>query len=432
MKRHLIPLCGLIGILLSSGCKEKEATYQPASPQMEARYDRSVAPIQVDVEKGMQQPKNLKLSQIGSEIEYYIVGDATFGVTQAIAIPDSNAFITFNNPRIYYRKQGIPSKRFGFKALDYKWNNAMGGRPLFYDKKTTRTYVALSGIDKTNKKDSLPGIPSIGELPPLDTMLTIFSHIFPESLEKKYSLNTTRDSLLGFSSTGYTLCNYDANGNITGSITTVNMKGDTLCQIPLTHPSPSAGMKNIPKFQTYFWNEAQDMMSFMIPYCDTVFQLKDAQTVAPLYAIHFGAQGVNSGEATGDEADKGKIELRTLQENPKALFLGFYQDGKRPILNWLGLEETYKPLITNQALYLKENGEIYVLPNRSKGIVNDLDEAYPFWPDGQTDNCLYMIRSVTEMRTTLERSGSPKQQKLIELLDNPNVHERDYVMIVVR
>lgn len=99
----------------------------------------------------------LKLSQIASKLEYYNVGDARYTVTQAIAIPDSDAFITFNNPRIYYRKQGIPSKRYGFKALDYKWNHGMNGLNLFYDKKTTRMYCALNcGLDQDNKKGIRP------------------------------------------------------------------------------------------------------------------------------------------------------------------------------------------------------------------------------------------------------------------------------------
>ena len=58
----------------------------------------------------------------------------SYTVTQAIAIPDSNAFLTFNNPRIYYRKNGRPSKRYGFKALAYKWNNEMNGHNLYKDR----------------------------------------------------------------------------------------------------------------------------------------------------------------------------------------------------------------------------------------------------------------------------------------------------------
>lgn len=135
--------------LLLNSCQQRN---QPTSPQYEAEYNRSTTPALIDIEKALDHPAMLKLSQIASKLEYYNVGDARYTVTQAIAIPDSDAFITFNNPRIYYRKQGIPSKRYGFKALDYKWNHGMNGLNLFYDRKTTRMYCALSGLDQDNKK----------------------------------------------------------------------------------------------------------------------------------------------------------------------------------------------------------------------------------------------------------------------------------------
>ena len=225
MKKHLFTIGILSVLLITTGCKqtEEQARHIPAAPQMEAQIDRSEPVKIVDVEQASRKPAPLKLSQIASEIEYYTVGDARFTVTQAIELPDSNAFITFNNPRIYYRKQGIPSKRYGFKALAYKWNNEMNGQNMFYDKKTTRMYVALSGKTQETRRTGTDSIPCISVLPPLDTMLTIQSYIFPESPIEKYPLGRRDDKLLGFSSTGYTLCNQsEATGEPDG-ITTFNL-----------------------------------------------------------------------------------------------------------------------------------------------------------------------------------------------------------------
>ena len=61
-----------------------------------------------------------------------------------------------------------------------------------------------------------------------------------------------------------------------------------------------------------------------------------------------------------------------------------------------------------------------------------LIDLQKFWPDGQTDDCVYMIRTVTEMRETVKRTGSSRQKDLIKFLDDPKVFERDYVMIVAR
>lgn len=51
---------------------------------------------------------------------------------------------------------------------------------------------------------------------------------------------------------------------------------------------------------------------------------------------------------------------------------------------------------------------------------------------GQTDEYLYMILTLTEMRLNVKRTGSPQQQKLIDMLDNKRIKENQYVMIVVK
>ena len=365
----------------------------------------------------------LKLSQIDSKLEYYNVGDARYTVTQAITIPDSDAFITFNNPRIYYRKQGIPSKRYGFKALDYKWNHGMNGLNLFYDKKTTRMYCALSGLDQDNKKDSTTFNdirPCIGELSTLDTMLTIQNYIFPENLPTKYSINADASQIVGFSSSGYMLCDYAEGSKIPKGITTFNLRGDTLCKFILADAKDiNVSPDTITRFQTFYWNTDQDRINFLIPYRDTVYQLSSSHSITPLYTLHKD----NQDKPTG---------LRSFLENPNGLFMGVFQKGSPAIYNWLGWLDDYKPVITHRVVYLKKEKKTYALPKSSGGFINDIDDGLPFWPDGQTDDCVYMIRTVTEMRETVKRTGSSRQKDLIKFLDDPKVFERDYVMIVAR
>lgn len=419
-----------IGILFLGCCQgnlskdtDDKSARQPVSPRYQAHYDRAKPPIPIDIESALHHPTGIKLSKIASKLEYYNVGDARYTVTQAIAIPDSGAFITFNNPRIYYRKRGTPSKRYGFKALDYKWNNEINGLNLFYDKKTTRMYCALSGLDQDNKEDSTASKnvrPCIGELPPLDTMLTIRNYIFPENLPAKFPINAPAEQIVGFSSSGYTLCQYEAGSKIPNGVISFNLRGDTLCKFLLTDTKAlTAPPDTITKFQTFYWNTNQDRMNFMIPYCDTVYQLSGSHTIAPLYAL----QKDNRENTTG---------LRTFLENPKGVFMGLYQKDSPKIHNWLGWLDEYKPIITNRVVYLKNEGKTYSLPSNSGGFINDIDDGLPFWPDGQTDDCIYMIRTVTEMRETVKRPGSPRQKDLIKFLDDPKVFDRDYVMIVAR
>lgn len=435
----LIIICS-VSLSMLGGCTEKgtkEAKSVPAitSPKYEGKVDNSVVPTPIDLEKALtEEPQSLKLSQIASEIDYYIVGDANYTVKQAIFIPDSNAFITFNDPRIYYRTQNKPSKRYGFKALAYKWNNEMKGHSMFYDKKTTRMYCALSGKDQNTRGTTEIYYPQIAELPPLDTMLTITQYIFPEIVEKKYNINMRDDKLLGFNSSGYMLTHYEDSSGIPSHVMSFTLEGETLCKFELKEKSafPRSEAVNIPSFQTSWWNEGQDKMTFMIPFCDTVYQLRDQQTIVPLYNLHLGGNGVLTDYSSNRGVKEGKIWLRTLYENQKALFIGLYQKNGPKLLSWLGYEYAYKPTLSYQAVYMKDSNKTYILPKPEQGFINDLDDGLTFWPDGHTDGYLYMIRTLTEMRMNVKRTGSPKQKKLLELLDNMKIKENQYVMIVVK
>ena len=389
--------CLLPALLLAASCQskqEKKSVYVPKSLHMEARIDRS-EPVQIiDVEKALQNPAPLKLSQIASEIEYYTVGDARYTVTQAIQIPDSNAFLTLNYPRLYYRKPGgeIPSKRYGFKALDYKWNKEMAGQQLFFDKKTTRLYVALSGENKmTRYKQSTDTIPCIGELLPIDTMLKTKGYIYPESLPASYPMDLSRNKLLGFSSTGYTLCRYEEGKGEPAGITTFNLQGDTLCAFTLKtgELAPRSVTDSVPPFQTAYWNAAQDRMNFMIPYCDTLYQLRDPQTVAPMYAVDYGENRLDL-KAFQKEIEAGKIWMKTLYENPKAIFLGLYQKGAPKIVNWLGWDR--RPSLSAERTRQRPRQRTSFLARRTYGRLSvhaphrygDARTGQPHRPEGRT------------------------------------------------
>ena len=80
----------------------------------------------------------------------------------------------------------------------------------------------------TRYKQSTDTIPCIGELLPLDTMLKTKGYIYPESLPASYPMDLSRNKLLGFSSTGYTLCRYEEGKGEPAGVTTFNLQGDTL------------------------------------------------------------------------------------------------------------------------------------------------------------------------------------------------------------
>lgn len=424
-----------------SGCKSKEEKKpvehsRNTTPKQTIQLDTSgSAPVQVNVEKALDaSPTPLKLSQIASKIKYYPVGDVAYPVTQAIAVPDSGeAFITFNNPRIYFRRPNVPSKRYGYKGLSYTWNQNMNGLNLFYDKKTTQMYLALSGkhqYDKTNET------PCIAELTTLDTLLTNTTHTLPERLTKKYPIYSPDDQLIGFSSAGYTTCYYENESGIPRGIQTYSMNGDIISRFLLNEDNKitrEMGREDIPSFHTFYWNEAQDRMNFMVPFYNTVYQQQDEETIVPLYDLNFGEYDVFSEMPDEEDGVKnGKAWLRTFYENPKGLFLGLYKKGSYSLRNWIGHEDTFRTPLTHQVVYLKDKNKTYAIPSKFKGFINDLDGGVSFWPDGQIDNRLYMLRAVTELRETIDRSPtSPVKKELLDFLNNESVKDNAIVMIVI-
>lgn len=403
-------------------CREKE--YQPASPRYDAKYDYSVPPVRIDVENTLTSPTPLLLSQIASEIQYFTVGDITFPVTQVLDVEDG--FLTFNNPRTFYCKPGEKRKRYGFKTLAHNWSSKGDGKNLYYDKATTRVYCLLN----KGNKDSVIVSPYIAELPPLDTMLLRTRHLFPEMQETTFPLNPN-DSLLTFFSNGYVVRDRDDHTGATTGLTTFNLRGDTICHFKIgidPLPLDVNRRRNAGHYSASYWDE--ERLTFYLPFCDTVYQLKNEETIAPLYQVDFGHLRASAAELMGEGDLKGKAWLASLSESPAGLFLGIYQEGERVYLDWWNRVDDSRPVITNQIVYLKSEKKAYVLPREKKGFINDIDEGMYFWPDGQAGEYLYMIRPASELKDLIHLSGSPKQVKLKEFLSK--LPENQQVMIVVR
>ena len=78
--------CLLFLALLLNSCQQRN---QPTSPQYEPEYNSSTTPALIDIEKALNHPAMLKLSQIASKLKYYNVGDARYTVTQATLLSHS-------------------------------------------------------------------------------------------------------------------------------------------------------------------------------------------------------------------------------------------------------------------------------------------------------------------------------------------------------
>lgn len=430
MKQLVYPL---FAICILFGCKKSTTNEEtsvitdhhiPAPAQYTVRYDYSIPPERIDVESAMATSQSVRLSQVASHIEYYAVGDDKYPVTDVVAV--EGGFIALNQPKLYLYRQGMKRKRVGLKT---EYNNWKSTKHLYYDKASTRLYTFL----KKFTPESTSMVDYIGVLPPLDSVLARVYYLYPDSLPASYYPPTNpTDRILTFNSEVYTIPYVSPKGDVKEGITLFKLNGDTICRFPI-------GIDSIPeqlpgffgqysRFEKAYWYK--DQLSFCLTYCDTIFRLPDYQTIKPAFYVHMGKHRFSLDDARLGRDRKNKAWMTALTENEKAVFLNVYKEGKTSKEGWItDKAERDIPSIDHQIVYLKGTKKTASLPSQS-GMINDLDGGLSFWPDGQTDEYLYMIRPATELKKNIRLTGSANQKKLRDFLEE--VGNDQYVLIVVR
>lgn len=215
-------------------------------------------------------------------------------------------------------------------------------------------------------------------------------------------------------------------------VTLFHLNGDTICTfIAGIDPTTKRGQY---LYQPPFFDKIYrhgDQITFRLSFCDTIYRIRDEQTYYPAYVTDFGKLRLTAIENIQGKERKNKAWMTALEENAKALFIQTYKEGKSTQSGWLdGNREPDMPSEERQIVYLKSDKQTFALPVKAQGLTNDLDGGLPFWPDGQTDGYLYMIRPAKELKAKIKLTGSPKQKELKAFLDS--MDEKQNVMIVVK
>lgn len=419
-------------ILLVAGCGRQKASetesdspqaapHQPLPPKYQARYDASVPPERIRIEKAMADSVPVKLSQVASTIEYYMVGDDKYPITGVVAT--NEGFITLNQPKLYLYRQGVRRKRVGLKTGYSNWIN--GCPRIHFDKSSNRLYAYLTRINEGYAENYF------AELPPLDSVLARVYYLYPDSLPNRYFLPKETAPVCYFSSDCFATYQEDEYGFDNG-IGLFNLNGDTLCLFTVGIDSTIKRQYTLyqpPFFSTIY--KFDNRLTFRLSFCDTIYHIMDNQRYVPAYVTNFGKSRLTAIENIRNEDRKGKAWMRDMEENAQALFFRIYQERTTTGGGWLDEKrEADKPSVERQIVYLKKSKQTLALPNRSGGLINDLDGGLPFWPDGQTDGYLYMIRPAKELKARIKLTGSPKQEALKAFL--AGVDEKQNVLIVVK
>ena len=418
-------------ILLAAGCGRQKASdaepaspqaapHQPLPPKYQARYDASVPPERIRIEKAMADSVPVNLSQVASTIEYYMVGDNKYPITGVVAT--NEGFIALNQPKLYLYRQGVRRKRVGLKTGYSNWINE--SPRIHFDKNSNRLYAYLTRINEGYAENYF------AELPPLDSVLARVYYLYPDSLPNRYFLPKGTDRIRFFSSDRFATYKENENEFYEG-INLFNLRGDTLCTFlaGIDPTTKTYALYSHPLLNTIY--QLDNRITFRLSFCDTIYQILNETDYIPAYALDFGKSRLSALELIQGADRKGKAWMTDLKENNQVVLLKVYREGGTTRGGWLDEKrEADKPSVERKIVYLKKSKQTLALPNRSGGLINDLDGGLPFWPDGQTDGYLYMIRPAKELKARIKLTGSPKQEALKAFL--AGVDEKQNVLIVVK
>ena len=434
MTKHLLLILLPVLLTMAAGCKKQtnsetsassvsEEIHQPLSPKYEARYDRSVPPVRIDIEKAITSPAQVKLSQIASDIEYFQVGDDKYPITDVVAT--NNGFIALNQPKLYLYRKGMKRKRVGLKTEYGEWQ---GGKKLYYDMTISRLYTHLK---KINSETGHPEY-RILKLPPLEEILARKHYLYPDSISDCMTIPERLNSFILFTP-DYYLTKVDDEWGMPIQYYTHTLKGDTICSFrlpidPLDKREPGNYFGGPVRYATYLFD---GQLTFRWAFNDTIYRIRDEHTLIPTFVMSFGKHRVSGNDLFGKADLSFKIWMDRIRENNRALFINIHKENKRGKEGWLSeKQEPGQPPEKRQIVYLKSSKQTFALPKQSLGFTNDLDDGLPFWPDGQTDGYLYMIRPAKELKAKIKLTGSAKQKELKAFLDS--IDEKQNVMIVVK
>lgn len=434
MNKSILYILLLAALAAITGCKQKGKTpdtvlsaqekHRPLPPKQTARYDYSVPPTRIDVEKAITGSAPVNLSQVASNIDYYLVGDDKYPITDIVSTGEG--FIILNRPKLYYYRKGVRRKRIGLKTNFETWN--VRGKRLHYDKATSNLYVHLKQLNpETGYSDH-----QILKLPPLEEVLARTYYLYPDSIADKSTIEGHYNPLVSLASDSYDTAEYDRWGRFV-RLFRHTLQGDTICTFdlptePLTENDPTS-FYGRPVFSCQY--RFDDRLTCRTAFNDTVYRITDGNTQSSAYLLSFGKHRISARELFDNADRKDKAWLENLTENDKALFLNVYKENNSTRSGWLAEKRSQElPADERQVVYLKSSQKALALPQKPPGLTNDLDNGMPFWPDGQVDGYLYMIRPAKELKESVKLNGSPRQKVLKAFIES--MDEKQNVMIVVK
>lgn len=425
--------------------------------------DPSHSPIIIDIAANLKNVKDIKLTDVASEIKYVRmekIPDSTFSVVMKFKYYLISDYIIATNPGgiVQYSKDGkfikiiVKNITTGID-VDAKWMRVLGtntfigggtsvwinGDSLYYTYRNSisgQEYIMKCGL--SNAQFELPKKFDPENPEQIIGLGDVAIDINPSKEKEKWKYNISPELVSWGMSADYI---YQSVGTFflnkttyakeitrTDKIAVINSKGDTLTTFSGFEDN-SMRIEN--EGRKYLWNGLND----------TIFQVIGYNRILPAYVIKLGSYKASREQVRQIGGDlTGKIIPRQWAENNNYIFLVFAKDAFDSPNS-----RKYKKVRLYHALYSKQSKELYILKSdpfnySSEIIENNIDGGLPVWPQsfmiGNNGEILISLKGQElKDRTKSEQFKSSKapedKKKELEKLA-ASVDDNEDILMIIR
>ena len=407
-------------------------------PQAGVKYrserDMSVPPVRIDIVKGVENVRNLTLSQIANDIVYINLGKHRFGSAELHAQITPHGLLINNLDGLWlynfdgqlikeiYRNHlstdDAVSGLIGVNRITY--NKFSGVEQVRYSEKDDRIWVKYTEQEMVwQKRGYLGYVDMNSQLNQLNISEDELkpNPVVPLAEFEKGDL-WYADDFVTFFPDNYLRRNQ--------TMITHTFQGDTLCRFTFGRDSITALVtqerEGADGGARYYYRNTQ---TFRPPYNDTIFRLTAANVVKPVYVLDLGTSGRATNQGKPSDVNLNLMYRAYWHEDDHYLYLRVYlgYTKNHPRQEWWGL-------------YDKNAREFFTFPvvgegifgGNTKGIENDIDGGLPFWPRevGSREE-KYMYVSGENMKKRISENPSEKLKQFMQ-----SVEDDDLVIVVVK
>lgn len=329
-------------------------------------------PERLDVKAALRNVRPLKLSQLGSQLDFMVFKDVKGGIFRLIPIEEGCLGVGIGGIwlldgnlkmiRMLFRNDVDITEENGFTNFQTKrYIN-----PDYYEK-SSRTLIGVL-YDQRDKKN-----PKSFVRLSLKDLLSASRPLTPDDIHKRAGISG--NYLLGMAD-GYATWT-----RFTNDVYTFNLRGDTLCHFTIgekvNYPPRGNGSYRSGEQATVYHYKGCPMI--IMPYGNTVYRMTDASTLEPVYELDFGTLH----RATGEEVVGGA-------DVDNAYFLSDWVETDSYV--FMHVEKGYdcpyardkKQVTLYSLIYDKRSKAFFSLPQAEETVhpcpEPDLPDGIPFWP----------------------------------------------------